>query len=96
MHEPEFKGCIKSKRSLKKPCRSLPKRIGGIINTVAKKILQIAGNPEMGKPLRNVLKGRRRVHVGHFVLLYEVDEKNKRVIFLDFEHHDRAYKMSST
>lgn len=60
--------------------------------SVAKKILQIAENPEMGKPLRNVLKGRRRVHVGHFVLLYEVDEKNKRVIFLDFEHHDRAYK----
>ena len=59
---------------------------------VVKKILQIAENPEMGKPLRNILKGRRRVHVGHFVLLYEVDEKDKRVIFLDFEHHDRAYK----
>ncbi len=80
------------KEQLEKSLRKLAQKDKKHYQSVVKKILQIAGNPEMGKPLRNVLKGRRRVHVGHFVLLYEVDEKNKRVIFLDFEHHDRAYK----
>lgn len=80
------------KEGLEKSLRKLAQKDKMHYQSVVKKILQIAGNPEMGKPLRNVLKGRRRVHVGHFVLIYEVDEKNKRVIFLDFEHHDRAYK----
>jgi YafQ family addiction module toxin component len=80
------------KEELEKSLQKLAQKDKRHYQSVVKKILQIAGNPEMGKPLRNVLKGRRRAHVGHFVLLYEVDEKNKRVIFLDFEHHDRAYK----
>ena len=80
------------KEELEKSLQKLAQKDKRHYQSVVKKILQIAGNPEMGKPLRNVLKGRRRVHVGHFVLIYEVDEKNKRVIFLDFEHHDRAYK----
>jgi len=80
------------KEELEKSLQKLAQKDKRHYQSVVKKILQIAENPEMGKPLRNVLKGRRRVHVGHFVLLYEVDEKDKRVIFLDFEHHDRAYK----
>ena len=35
---------------------------------ITNKILQVAENPSLGKPLRNVLKGKRRVHVGPFVL----------------------------
>ncbi|MBI5102013.1 MAG: type II toxin-antitoxin system RelE/ParE family toxin [Nitrospirae bacterium] len=80
------------KEELEKSLQKLVQKDKRHYQSVVKKILQIADNPEKGKPLRNVLKGRRRVHVGHFVLIYEVDEKNKRVIFLDFEHHDRAYK----
>jgi YafQ family addiction module toxin component len=80
------------KEELEKSLQKLAQKDKRHYQSVVKKILQIAENPDMGKPLRNVLKGRRRVHVGHFVLLYEFDEKNKRVIFLDFEHHDRAYK----
>lgn len=80
------------KEELEKSLQKLAQKDKRHYQSVVKKILQVAENPEMGKPLRNVLKGWRRVHVGHFVLLYEVDEKNKRVIFLDFEHHDRAYK----
>jgi len=45
----------------------------------------------MGKPLRNVLKGKRRVHIGSFVLFYSIDTKNEIVTFLEFEHHDKAY-----
>lgn len=59
---------------------------------VQKKMLQITGNPYLGKPLHGLLKGKRRIHIGHFVLIYEVDEKGHKVVFLDFAHHDEAYK----
>ncbi len=56
------------------------------------KIIEISKNPELGKPLRNVLKGKRRVHVGSFVLVYSIDKKNETVIVLNFEHHDKVYR----
>ena len=56
------------------------------------KILEISKNPGLGKPLRNVLKGKRRVHVGSFVLVYSIDKKNETVIFINFEHHDKVYR----
>ena len=56
-----------------------------------KKILQLAEKPYLGKPLRGELKGRRRVHIGHFVLTYGIDEKEHKVIFLNLSHHDEAY-----
>ena len=60
---------------------------------VMKKILQTAENPQIGKPMRNVLKGERRVHIGHFVLFYKIEEDKHRVVFLKFLHHDDAYRM---
>ncbi|MCS7144543.1 MAG: type II toxin-antitoxin system RelE/ParE family toxin [Archaeoglobaceae archaeon] len=61
-------------------------------NAVVNKILQIAENPKIGKPLKGRLKGKRRVHVGSFVLIYQIDDKNRKVIFLQFAHHDEAYR----
>lgn len=80
------------KPELEKSLQKLARRDKRHYESVVRKILQIAGNPEICKPLRNVLRGKRRVHIGHFVLVYEVDEKEKKISFLDFEHHDDAYK----
>ena len=57
-----------------------------------KKIIELSQNPHAGKPLRRVLKGKWRAHVGRFVLIYTIDEEHKAVTFLEFEHHDKAYK----
>jgi mRNA-degrading endonuclease RelE of RelBE toxin-antitoxin system len=38
------------------------------------------------------MENKRRVHVGPFVLVYEVDEARKVVTLLDFEHHDVVYR----
>ena len=43
-------------------------------------------------PMGNVLKGSWRVHVGHFVLMYVIEEEKKVVRFYKFEHHDKAYQ----
>lgn len=59
---------------------------------VRKKVLEICEEPGRYKPLGNVMAGVLRVHIGPFVLTFEIDEKNKVVRFLDFDHHDKIYK----
>jgi len=59
---------------------------------VIKKIVEILENPSKYKNLRNVLKNRQRVHVGSFVLVFEVNEAEKIVTFYKFRHHDKVYK----
>nr|WP_319372742.1 type II toxin-antitoxin system mRNA interferase toxin, RelE/StbE family [uncultured Methanobacterium sp.] len=59
-------------------------------NHVLKKMEQITDNPLHYKPLSGDLHGFRRVHVGDFVLIYEIDRS--RVIFQDYNHHDLVYQ----
>lgn len=77
---------------LEKHLKKLRKKDRATYNKTIKKMLKICENPMLGKPLRYTLKGVWRVHIGSFVLMYEIDEKNHRVVFLKFAHHDEAYK----
>ncbi len=55
-----------------------------------KKIMEIIQNPYHYKHLKHV--DMFRVHVGgSFVMTYRVLEDKKIVLFLDIEHHDKAY-----
>lgn len=77
-------------RTIDKACKKNP--ILG--EALIKKMREIVLNPAHYKPLRHELKGERRVHIlKSFVLKFEIDETQKRAIFLAFEHHDRAYKI---
>jgi len=59
---------------------------------IFKKIEQIVENPYHFKPLNGDMHGARRVHIDKsFVLTYEIDEENKVVRLLDYEHHDKIY-----
>lgn len=62
------------------------------LEAINKKIMQILENPHHFKPLRGDLKGRRRVHIdSSFVLIYAIDEQNKVIRLLDYDHHDNIY-----
>lgn len=61
-----------------------------IFQRIKENVTKIINNPLCGKPLRNLLKGFRRVHIGSFVLVYEITKTEVR--FIDFDHHDKAYK----
>jgi len=62
------------------------------LEIIHKKIKQIIENPYHFKPLRGDLAGSRRVHIDRsFVLIYEIDEKNKAIKLLDYNHHDKIY-----
>lgn len=60
-----------------------------LIKRIKNKIKEIKTNPLHYKPLKNKLKGFRRVHVNSFVILFEVEENV--IIFREIEHHDDAY-----
>jgi addiction module RelE/StbE family toxin len=71
--------------------RKLGKKDRKQLEAVNKKIQQILEAPLQFKPLKYPLEGLRRVHVGSFVLIYEVLENPKRVRVLKYKHHDEAY-----
>lgn len=56
-----------------------------------KKMEEIVMNLEHYKPLENVLKGKRRAHIGHFVVIFSFDKSLGIVTFLEFDHHDNVY-----
>ena len=63
------------------------------IKKIEDQVYKIISNPLVGKPLRNVLKSYRRVHIGSFVLVYKIE--NEEITFVDYDHHDRIYKKYS-
>ena len=59
---------------------------------VRKKIDSILAEPiHSYKFLTNDMKGINRVHLGHFVLVFVIDHKNKIISFEDYAHHDKIY-----
>lgn len=62
------------------------------LEAINKKIDQILTEPFQFKALKHPLEGLRRVHIGSFVLIYEVLENPKTVRVLKYKHHDEAYQ----
>ncbi len=44
------------------------------------------------KNLKYNMKDFKRVHIGHFVLVFKYDKLNDFIFFDDFDHHDNIYK----
>jgi addiction module RelE/StbE family toxin len=58
---------------------------------IEKKLRELAENPEIGKPLKKPLMGFWRLHIGHYVLMYKIDRKNRKITLVDYAHHDEVY-----
>ncbi len=62
------------------------------LEIIHKKVEEIRENPHHYKPLRGDKVGTREVHIDKsFVLTYEIDEQNKVVKLLDYDHHDKIF-----
>ncbi|MBU4501622.1 MAG: type II toxin-antitoxin system RelE/ParE family toxin [Nanoarchaeota archaeon] len=73
----------------KKQLRKLKKKDKALYKRLEKKIRVILVEPKHLKRLRNILKGKQRVHLGPFVLKFEF--KENKVYFITLKHHDDAY-----
>ena len=81
------------KKSLDKKFKRLKKKDRELLEIVDKKVQEILDNPYRFKSLKKPLQNKKRVHVGgSFVLIYEINENEKIVTLLDFDHHDNIYK----
>lgn len=81
------------KESLDKKFKRLQKKDKEMLRLINRKVQDILMDPYRFKPLRKLLQNKRRVHVGgSFVLVYEINEKEKIVTLFDFDHHDNIYK----
>jgi len=80
------------KESLDKKFKKFRKKDKEILRFINRKVQDILKDPYRFKPLRKPLQNKRRVHVGgSFVLIYEINEKEKIVTLFDFDHHDNIY-----
>ena len=74
-----------------KAFKKLMKKDKEQLQWINKKIEQILEDPYRFKPMRFPLDSCRRVQVGSFVILYEIDELKSTVTILDYDHHDNIY-----
>jgi len=80
--------------NLEKKLRKLSKRDNHLYNQILKKINEIihSENVEHYKNLRYDMKDSKRVHIGHFVLIFRYKKDENLILFDDFEHHDNIYR----
>lgn len=82
------------KPELDKKLIKLSKRDKALYESVMKKIDEILiSEIEHYKNLRYNMKDSKRVHIGHFVLIFSYDKTKDFVSFEDFDQHDKIYKM---
>ncbi|MBS3176733.1 type II toxin-antitoxin system RelE/ParE family toxin [Candidatus Woesearchaeota archaeon] len=55
---------------------------------IKKKILKIAENPEIGKPMMYNRKGTRELYIEPFRISYLYNKEENKVVFLDLYHKD--------
>jgi len=82
------------KESLDRKFKRLRTKDKEMLRLIESKVNDILADPYRFKPLRKPMQNKRRVHVGGpFVLIYEINEKERPVTLLAFDHHDNIYKM---
>lgn len=82
------------KPSLQEILNKLSKKDKVMYERALKKIEEIitCEDIEHYKNLRYDMKDRKRVHLGHFVLVFKFVKESDTISFLDFGHHDEIYE----
>ncbi|MDO8741254.1 MAG: hypothetical protein Q7J54_06815 [Candidatus Woesearchaeota archaeon] len=81
------------KPELDKKLVKLSKKDKKAYEAVMKKIDEVldSSDVEHYKNLRYNMKDSKRVHIGHFVLVFSYDKSKDFVSFEDYDHHDNIY-----
>ena len=84
-------------QSLRKKISKLNRKDKVLVNIFKKKVKEIItrdiNSINIYKNLRNPLHNYKRIHLDDkFILLFQVDMKNKFILFVDIRHYDKAYK----
>ncbi len=83
---------LEIKEGLDKKFKKINKKDKTMIELIDRKVRDILDDPYRFKPLRKPLQNKRRVHVGgSFVLIYDINEEDRVVTLLEFDHHDNIW-----
>ena len=84
---------FKVSEELQKKLKKLSRKDKKLHKQLFKKIEEIvnSNNIKHYKNLRYNMKDSKRVHIGHFVLVFQYDKKDNMINFDDFDHHDKIY-----
>jgi len=79
--------------SLQKIFNKIFKKDKALYEQVLKKIEEVMNSSDVEhyKNLRFDMKDKKRVHIGHFVLVFKFVKQENKIIFVDFDHHDNIY-----
>ena len=85
---------FKISEHLQEVLRKLAKKDKPIYEHVLKKIYEVVNcyDVEHYKNLRYNMKDSKRVHIGHFILVFQYEKAMDMINFDDFDHHDKIYK----
>ena len=72
--------------------KKLRKKDVAHLEALCRKINYLLEDPQQFKPLKSPMQHMQRVHIGSFVLVYDIDEVRKVVTIRRYEHHDNVYK----
>jgi YafQ family addiction module toxin component len=80
--------------NLEKKLNKLSKKDKDLYNQILNKINEVihSENVEHYKNLRYNMRDSKRVHIGHFVLIFQYKKEENLILFDDFDHHDNIYK----
>lgn len=78
---------------LKQKLKKLSKKDKQIHKQIISKIDEIINCDDIDhyKNLMYEMKDSKRVHIGHFVLVFQYDKSKDEIFFDDFDHHDKIY-----
>jgi YafQ family addiction module toxin component len=81
--------------NLKRILKKLYRKDKSLYEQLLKKIEEVINsyNVENYKNLRHNMKDSKRVHIGHFVLVFQYNKNSNTILFDDFDHHDNIYKI---
>lgn len=84
----------KTSKNLDRILVKLSKKSKTLYEQILKKIFEVSNSsdPEHYKNLRHDLREIKRVQIGHFVLVFKFDKKERIIYFVDFDHQDKIYK----
>ncbi len=80
--------------NLEKILNKLSKKDESRYNQILKKIDEVIHSEDIEhyKNLRYNVKDSKRVHIGHFILVFQYKKDKNLIMFDDFDHHDNIYK----
>ena len=82
------------KPNLQRTLNKLFKKDRNTYEAIMNKIQEIVNSIDIEhyKNLRYDMKHLKRIHIGHFVLVFSYDKLKDFISFLDYDHHDNIYK----